>query len=178
MEHITTRFDGTAERQELKKLNIPRQDDESNHSGWDEDQKIEALFPTARKCKLPRGLSYPVGTEILSRAFARVPQSEELVLDFLCGIRRESTTMYCMCVEYNPNGIGFTLQNKWGLTIYSVPSELKATVRRVLEEDGFAHIQEWLTQPHPPSWFEAWKRLIIEFVSEGETLLYSEEGRL
>ena len=86
--------------------------------------------------------------------------------------------MYCMCVEYNPNGIGFTLQNKWGLTIYSVPSELKATVRRVLEEDGFAHIQEWLTQPHPPSWFEAWKRLIIEFVSEGETLLYSEEGRL
>ena len=137
------------------------------------------IFQTARKGKCPGGVSYPVGAEFLSKALADIPQFDEVVLDFYLGDRQSGVPLCFMCLEYNPNGIGFNLENRWSLAISAVPSTLKSPIRQALSEGGgLTRIKEWLTQSRPPLWFEAYKRLIISFEPVEKLLVYREEGAL
>lgn len=136
------------------------------------------ILQTARRRKPPRGFSYPVGAEILSEAFADLPQFDEVVLDFYVPIKHSSATRYLMTIDYNPHGVGFGLDSKWCVAVCSVPSNAKKPVREALMGGGFARIREWIIQPRPPLWFEGWKRLILEYDPARGAILYKEEGKI
>jgi len=134
------------------------------------------ILRTARKVKVPRGWSYPAGAEIISDALVDVPQFDSIVLDFYGGLLKSTIPLYVMSADYNPNGIGFDLDNKWSIGVVAVPSDLKKPIQQALLADGFGRTRTWLIQPRPPVWFCSWKRLLISFNPTADVLLYEEEG--
>lgn len=96
------------------------------------------MIKTSHKDKLPQGMSYPVGAEILSNALAGVPQSENLSISF--NMRDE-----CWVSSYNQKikakgEIAVVIVrhylsyrfDEWQIRISSVPSSLKKQVSEQL----------------------------------------------
>lgn len=132
-----------------------------------------ALIPIRYRQPIARDLAHPIGAEVLSAALAGVPQFEALTVSFsgvptLWNDTRFGTpdqvekapqpvlsAWFTNRVSANPNPQSGEFGERWGLTVYPVPSGLKATVRAELETTGLAAVREWLAAPRTETWREA-----------------------
>ncbi len=146
-----------------------------------------ALIPTRYRQPITRDLSHPIGAEQLSAVLAGIPQFEALSVSFsgvptLWNDTRASSPEQ---VEKAPQPVlsawfthrrpgasgpskGGEFGVRWGLTVYPVPSGLKATVRAALDEEGLSVVREWLAAPRNETWHEA-LRHEIEVLYDFET---------
>ncbi len=132
-----------------------------------------ALIPTRYRQPIGRDLSHPIGAAQLSAALAGVPQFDALSVSFsgVPSLWNDTRPAGPEQVEKDPqpilsawfthrrpgvssnaNQLGGEFGERWGLTVYPVPSGLKATVRAALDAEGLTVVQEWLTAPRTDTW--------------------------
>ena len=105
------------------------------------------MFPTARKDKIPKTLSYPVKAKMISETFADVPQADLLEIWFsnywALNLRNKGRLCCLISVHYmrvevsNSNG-------SWAITVQAVPNEMSHHVTELLEKEGFRKMCKWL----------------------------------
>src|SRR3954470_20483811 len=100
------------------------------------------LIRTGLRDKLPRGLSHPVGAEVISRALAGCPRFDELGTAFgskplpLHPVPAECAgfRLAFMVVCNNDSGT-------WNLSVPAVPSAARAVVRHLLVTAGLPRVR-------------------------------------
>ncbi len=140
------------------------------------EPQAPALIPIRYRQPISRDLSHPIGAEQLSAELLGVPQFEALSVSF-SGVpnlfadtrparsgefeREPQPVLSAWFTHRRPAASGGANQQggefgeRWGLTVYPVPSGLKATVRAALGETGLAIVREWLAEPRSETWREA-----------------------
>jgi hypothetical protein len=119
---------------------------------------------------IPKGLSYPVGSEAISSALKGVPQYAELSVTFWClnpaallRVSADSDTflrvLEATFEKISPGATGSNAgveagwySEKWRLHVYPVPSGAKARVREGLLRRGLPGIRAWLVAPREQVW--------------------------
>ena len=134
------------------------------------------LIPTKSRAHLPRGVSYPLGAELVSDALRGVPQFDQLVLEFHAQ------------PQYGPldpeqlifAGVSCRSRDDWSVWVSAVPSELAARARRFATYHGFAHWLAWLRRSRTETWFLHWHRcaIAIDPISNEGVLAEFEEQKL
>ena len=124
------------------------------------------LIPTKHKGRLPKGLSHPLGAELLSRSLSGVPQRSDLGLHFNAipshglgwatpgqglhtlrgnagrSLLRFREVLYC---GYWPPGF-------WSIGTFPVPSADRSRARTILVDLALPRLAEWLGADRPPTW--------------------------
>jgi hypothetical protein len=105
------------------------------------------MIPTSRKPKLPTSLSYPVGAELVSEALADVPQASKLHISFGLFrplLRKDGHMKPYPVLRANHSGPVMPPSLRWGLRVWSVPSEAKHDIKESLVAGGLARVRRWL----------------------------------
>jgi hypothetical protein len=120
------------------------------------------LIRTGLRDKLPKGLSYPVGSELISSALIGVPQFHELWISFdKTGWRsirmdeKHGFFMKAFAVVLNFNSGGAYL------SFSAVPSKFRQTVRTAIIDSGLSEVKAWLSIERPQTWFEGFRTLQV-----------------
>ena len=134
-----------------------------------------ARIPTRYRQPIARDLSHPIGAEQLSAELAGVPQFAALSVSFSGvphlfvdtrptrsgEVEREPQPVLSAWFTNRRLGVSGSqvhpieaesFGERWGLTVYPVPSGLKATVRAALGAEGLAVVREWLAAPRTETW--------------------------
>jgi hypothetical protein len=128
-----------------------------------EPARPKSLIRTGLKATLPRGLSHPVGAEIISHSLADVPPYDSLWIAFGSKVLRVGS-----CV---PEELPLELRDflgvfsvlcdnrggSWHLSVPAVPSKARCTIRRLLIADGLPEVRRWLLKPRPETWYEGFR---------------------
>lgn len=125
------------------------------------------LIPTGLRDKLPRGLSHPVGAEIISRALAGCPQYNKLWISFSA----KPVPLFPAPVECADFRLAFlagynSLSGNWSLGVPAVPSKERNAVRQLLMETGLSGVREWLCRPRPATWYEGFRTFEVGYAIE------------
>jgi hypothetical protein len=116
------------------------------------------IFPTITRHKHSKLVSYPLGAELLSRAFDGVPQHSAMTCTFVAGnpqrtLNEEKTRV--LDIRYrrrdrsfydgeNADALG-VFQPKWEIWIYDVPVALRHEIKALLVEDALPNVaRNWL----------------------------------
>jgi hypothetical protein len=113
------------------------------------------VIPTRTKSKIAHTLSWPVGTEQISRAIASASQLNELVLHFRdgfreeekrrCGIYRPISVSYMANPKASASSVdGIPLFNRWEIHVGPVPRTLRHKAQEFLKSSALPAIQDWL----------------------------------
>jgi len=114
------------------------------------------LIRTGLRNKLPKGLSYPLGAELISTLLANVPQYDELWISF--------SKSGWMSIEAIGGALGaasymlsfsaslYFISPSYRLRVPAVPSEYRQTIRVSLIEYGLPKVRAWLVAPRPQTW--------------------------
>lgn len=112
------------------------------------------LIPTARKEKLPRGFSYPLGAERISELLDGVPQVESMALSFSWRDAFRNSHWRRRVID---RGVVTLLDvsfsryfGGWNVRVYSVPSEDVTAARERLEVE-LERVRQQLMAPRPAS---------------------------
>ena len=133
------------------------------------------LFPTSFKDKIPKTLSYPIGAQALSEAFADVPQASTLRLHFcLAGDYRwrppYAKRYIVLRAEYQHR----ISPPRWWISVYAVPRQERDAVRKKLEAEGLQRMHQWLCVNEGVTGCEGWLLFTLTF-DETQQLLEAEE---
>jgi hypothetical protein len=128
------------------------------------------LIKTRYRRPIPKGLSYPVGSEAISSALKGVPQFEELSVTFWClnpasllRVPSDADALFRVLeAQFEKISPGATGSNagveagwyseKWTLLVCPIPSGAKARVREGLLRTGLPAIRAWLEAPREKVW--------------------------
>lgn len=131
-----------------------------------------AVLPTAYRGPLPRGLSYPVGAEVLSTVLSDIPQFSELRLSF-SGTESRCLALYSSPRELVKAGLNQEsspyrallraswMHGGWSLEVEAVPSPLRYAFRRVLLTGALEEARQWFLTPRADTWFEGCRDITI-----------------
>jgi hypothetical protein len=122
------------------------------------------LIRTGLRDKLPRGLSHPVGAEVISRALVGCPRYDELWTAF----GSKPLPLHPAPAECADFRLAFTVVcNNYSATRYlSVPavaSDERTVVRHLLLTVGLPGVREWLSQPRPATWHEGFRTFQVGY---------------
>jgi hypothetical protein len=128
-----------------------------------------ALIRTAIRHKLPRGLSHPVGVEIISRILSGCPRYHDLWTAF----GSKPLLMHAAAGEGADFRLAFAVvcnnySNTWYLSVPAVPSNERATARQILLAVGLPAVHNWLCRARPETWHEGFR--VLEVGYKGEPL--------
>ncbi len=147
------------------------------------------LIPTDHRFKLPKTMSYPIGAEFVSELLANVPQRDLLNLTFVfhSGFRKAHEQDYPFKIfeaEFTKSDMHLTASNyfiekgqyeeKWELTVYPVPRQMKSVAQRLLVENGLPRIAKWLATERTPLWKTGRKSIAILFDQAEESISFQE----
>lgn len=117
------------------------------------------VIPTQYKTKLPHSLSYPLGAEALSTAFADVPQFNDLKVRFWFYAKKNCTTsaVYRVLeIRYFRGSMNLTtgksafdlgwLERNWEITVESVPRNRRHFIKGLLEREALPLARTWLIE--------------------------------
>lgn len=117
------------------------------------------LIPTSFKSKLPQALSYPIGAEVLSSAFADVPQFSMFKLNFwfFGQVRPDREKNYVVLeIAYRKTGRACfwgkdavekgLLDRKWTITVRPVPRNRRHPIKTKLHSDVLPLARRWLIE--------------------------------
>src|SRR5262245_39267542 len=117
------------------------------------------MFPTQFKSKIPRSLSYPLGAEAISAALQDTPQADFFRLRFFFyntdraaspGHPKEAffeVRYLCLTPSLTTSRRSRedgSYEPRWEIEIRPVPHDDKRAIRRLMEEQGFPRVREWL----------------------------------
>jgi hypothetical protein len=114
------------------------------------------LIRTGFRQKLPRGLSHPVGAEVISRALLGCPRYDELWTAFGWG----PLPLHPLPTEYADFRQAFSVVcsdhsgGTWHLMVPAVNSEERSVVRYLLIAAGLPSVRAWLCRPRSETWHE------------------------
>lgn len=140
------------------------------------------LIETRSRTRLPRGLTYPVGAEVVSAALEGIPQYDRLVLNFYqpTSLHKvsdwETGPFLVLSLRYQEQHLVYDRRN-WSVDVWAVPAGIAPRVRPLLTDEGFRAAREWMTADHPPIWFQSWKNLSMHYQDEDDRLFWREDGR-
>jgi hypothetical protein len=159
-----------------------------NESNLDDEQSF--LIPTDHRAKLPKTMSYPIGAESVSETLAQVLQRDLLNLNFVFHshfikeLERDSP-FAIFEAEFTKFDMHLTASNyfiergnyeeKWKLTVYPVPRQMKSIAKKLLLEKGLPRIAKWLATKRTPSWKTGRKTITILFDQAEESISFQEE---
>jgi hypothetical protein len=137
---------------------------------------LEQIITTAVKNKIQKGLSYPLGAELISNELKGIPQFNEIEL---CFYGRDGNTIG----HYVPDesltkliGISkgdFTLNrfkeimivrwwdDYWSIAIFGINSKNRNASKLGLVRYALSEMKSWLMKKREPSWYEGKRRLYI-----------------
>ena len=132
------------------------------------------LIPTGLRDKLPRGLSHPVGAEVLSHTLHECPRYNLLWLAFgskpLCvastarDFREFRLALIVVC----------NTATKPYLKVPAVPSAERALARELLITIGLPGVRNWLCLPRPATWFEGKRLFQVGYTLEPSRVCFIE----
>src|SRR5271166_3169519 len=133
------------------------------------------LIRTGLRDKLPRGLSHPVGAEVISRALWGCPHYDELWIAF--GSR--PLPLYPPSAEFADFRLAFSVvcnhhTASWYLSVPAVPSKERASARQLLIAVGLPGVRDWLCQQRAETWYEGFRLLQVGFAVEPLRLCFVE----
>jgi hypothetical protein len=116
------------------------------------------VFPTVSRNKHSKLVSYPVGAEVLSRAFDGVPQHGSITCTFVAGNPQRTLTQEqtrVLDIRYRRRDRSFhdgehaesmgVFQPKWEIWVYDVPVALRHEIKTRLVEDALPNAaRNWL----------------------------------
>jgi hypothetical protein len=118
-----------------------------------------SVIPTLYKTKVPQSLSYPLGAELISRAFADVPQFAELKIRFFWYSKEKNTrtkNYRVLNISYSRGAPTLTdgeaalrygwLEKKWEITVSPVPRERRHLIKDLVERDALPIARKWLIE--------------------------------
>jgi hypothetical protein len=134
----------------------------------DSGEAVPTLIRTGLRDRLPPGLSYPVGAELISHHLADVPQYKELWIAFNkhrpgMGIDRPKGVSGFQQVL----GGHWDHSGGWSLTVFAVPSVERSAVRRLLQENGLPSVRAWLRAHRPQTWFTGMRCFEVGYLLSG-----------
>ncbi|HXM24329.1 MAG TPA: hypothetical protein VN948_23945 [Terriglobales bacterium] len=121
------------------------------------------IIPTSYRAKIPKTLSYPLGTKTISEALAGVPQFDYLNINFrrsrLAGHPATKIPYQVMEARYSGPSHSFSASKSmiekgyysptWEITVLTVPRSLRHLLQGKLVAEALPAIREWLTtNPH------------------------------
>ncbi len=144
------------------------------------------MIPTQYKSKLPKHLSYPIGSEAISEALEGAPHVEDLSIWFSdisvwphLEFRRllvEKLPYKIIVAEFQPahrSGLEWW-DYKWELHVCPVLREFRPLAHSLLIEEGLITVAEWLRSSLQPGWESRRQRLTIKFNPAAEGTLSKE----
>jgi hypothetical protein len=145
------------------------------------------VIPTGYKMKLPKTLSYPLGTKAISDALVDVPQAAILSVSFTNYARRlhgTETPYPVLAVSYDGRRPHTFSSNdfikrgfydpKWTIDVEAVPRHLKHLVQTKVCEEGFPRLKAWLLANHHSLKREGHHKLTILFDELAAELSFEE----
>jgi hypothetical protein len=132
------------------------------------------------KSRLPKTMSYVVGTQLLSERFAHVPQAAEIEIDYCNRPLGHPFTLHDIVSKELPYPVlsaryfRFSAASaavsrkhpfgpKWYLYVYPVERKRRHEVRKLLIEKAFPFMDKWLCAERPDTWYDSGKRLDCVF---------------
>jgi hypothetical protein len=118
------------------------------------------LFPTARKAKIGKDFSWPMGAEAISSALADVPQAALIQIEFHAPEQHyspETSPAVVMGARYyfKANSVFFARRPEiprpstpiWTVEVWANYTSFKGRIRKLLVEQGLPNvIKRWLVQ--------------------------------
>lgn len=142
------------------------------------------MIPTRFKCKLPRHLSYPIGAEAISEALAGALHIDSLSVLFsdhavwpaaeFLRLQKERLPYSITTAAFSParrpglKGSAVMIEKgwydeQWELRVYPVLSEFRPLANRLLREQGFPAMANWLRSSVQPGWMTVSRRVELVF---------------
>src|SRR5687768_10439865 len=146
-----------------------------------------AMLVTHVKKRLPRGWSYPIGAQDVSRYLEGIPGATDKPLSFrdragwfhsqLDALRGEDHPYPILRLSLQRGGYSVRDQTAvhWEVYIYAVPSGLRAAVRKSLLPAGMRRVRAWLMASRPDTALDGGACCTV-LVRESDTLLYFERS--
>jgi hypothetical protein len=117
----------------------------------------EKIIPTRPKWKIPRTVSYPIGSKMISDALTGVPQFDQLTLEFRfpewCS-RNHGTAkpypvldaVYSGPLRYfsSPRTIDHDDAGQWMISVYAVPRSLRHLIQTRIVREALPTVRSWL----------------------------------
>lgn len=149
------------------------------------------MFPTRYKSKLSKALSYPMGAKEISDALVDAPNVREFELWFseapirpasaFQRVLREALPYKLVVAEYRPatkpnySAANFLIERgwydpKWKLQVYPVLRQLRQPAAKLLHEQGFPAVLEWLRLSNRAGWDSRHHSLALMFNPAKRTL--------
>src|SRR5260370_17693267 len=132
-----------------------------------------ALIRTGFRPKLPRGLSYSVGAQIISEALWACPRYDELWIAF--GPRPlpvhpapEECAMFRLAFSVDCSNFS----TGWYLSVPAVPSDERAFVRRLMVSAGLPSVRKWLCESHPETWYDGHREFQVGYSVESPKISF------
>lgn len=118
------------------------------------------IFPTTYRDKHSKAVSFPLGAEVLSRAFDGVPQHEALTCSFYAGdVQRHpgKPLLHVVHVMYRKQARSFhhaqdadergVFDPKWFITVFAVPAALRNEIKIALIDHALPDVvRPWLVE--------------------------------
>jgi hypothetical protein len=141
------------------------------------------LLHTISHDKAAKGYSHPVSTEMLSEALGGLPQFSEIKLYYRSSEGKVLDESMPGSGDRKLHGAAataldgyrdfleciWTPADEWTLTVYTVPSNRKAEIKRECTEHALPALRKWLAVSRDDSWFIGRRALQIgvsEFTDE------------
>jgi hypothetical protein len=133
------------------------------------------LIRTGLRDKLPRGLSHPVGAEVISRALIGCPRYDELWTAF----GSKPLPLHPAPASGAGFGLAFAVvcnnnSGTWYLSVPAVPSEERAIVRQLLVTAGLPGVRGWLCRRRPETWHEGFRTFQVGYAVEPPRVCFVE----
>jgi hypothetical protein len=133
----------------------------------DDSEAPLPLIRTGLRDKLPRGLSHPVGAEVISRALTGCPRYDELWTAF----GSKPLPLDPAPAEGADCELAFAVvcnhtSGTWYLSVPAVRSAERAIVRQLLVTLGFPGVREWLCQRRPETWHDGFRMFQVGYAVE------------
>ena len=133
------------------------------------------VFPTKLRVKVSGRLSYPARAELISSAFANVPQAQGLEIRFHAKNERMETRDQPYSIFTVTYAGAQTHQPAWSIVVHPVPRSLKHTIRESLIHEFFPRIQQWLQKYAGLNKRYGFHSLSVKLDEEDKALLKLEE---
>jgi len=124
------------------------------------------LIPTSRKGKLVKGMSHPLGAELISKALDGVTLPKETSLYFngnsRCGLGLFAPGEKWFYLKGSTGQVlypfeevlycGFWEEDFWSIGTFHVSNECRKFARSVLMEEALPILKQWLSEKRSESW--------------------------
>lgn len=145
---------------------------------------IVHLIPTSTRDKIGAPLSYPIGTEAISRGLDGVPHLASLWASFYAHRFRDSIAPAgeVLTLSYSPalyppgKYSSLFSEPTWRIAVYAVSRTERHNANVLLKSEGLPAARAWLSVARPETWYNKRHQISFVYVGGSRELHRSEDG--